>query len=176
MTVDEFLAWAQDQPGRYELIGGETYAMSPAGAAHAEVKFAMQSALAAELRRRGLPCRMLPDGMTVRIDATTAYEPDASVYCGERLPSTSVEVPNPIIVVEVLSPSRRRVDATTKLAGYFRLASVAHYLIVDPSRPLVVHHARGTGDTILTYVITEGMIALNPSGIELRVADFYPAN
>jgi Uma2 family endonuclease len=136
----------------------------------------MQSALAAELRRRALPGRMLPDGMTVRIDATTAYEPDALVYCGERLPSTSVEVPNPIIVVEVLCPSTRRVDATTKLAGYFRPASVAHYLIVDPSRPLIVHHARGTGDTILTYIITEGMIALDPPGIELRVADFYPAN
>jgi hypothetical protein len=28
---------------------------------------------------------MLPDGMTVRIDETTAHEPDALVYCGERL-------------------------------------------------------------------------------------------
>jgi Uma2 family endonuclease len=174
ISVDEFLAWALDHPGRFELIAGEPCAMSPEGAAHAEVKFAVQTALAAELRRRALPCRMLPDGMTVRIDATTAYEPNALVYCGERLPSASIEVPNPMIVVEVLSPSTRRVDATTKLAGYFRLPSVAHYLIVDPTQPLVVHHVRRAGDAILTYIVTEGAIALDPPGMELRLADFYP--
>jgi Uma2 family endonuclease len=173
MTVDEFLAWSDERPGRFELVAGEIHAMSPEGAAHAEVKFAVQAALAAAIRRRGLLWRMLPDGMTVRVDEATAYEPDALVYCGERLPSAAVEVPNPVIVVEVLSPSTRRVDATTKPAGYFRLPSVAHYLIVDPGQRLVVHHVRQTDGTLQTRIITEGEIVLDPPGMELRVADFY---
>src|SRR6266568_9352820 len=127
MTVDEFLAWAEDHPGRYDLLDGIVHAMSPEGAGHAKTKFAVQAALAAGIRARGLPCHMLPDGMTVRIDAATAYEPDALVYCGPELPAAAIEVPDPIIVVEVLSPSTRRIDATIKLAGYFRLASVTHY-------------------------------------------------
>jgi Uma2 family endonuclease len=173
MTVDEFLTWAGERPGRFELVAGEPLAMSPEGVAHAEIKFAVQAALAAEVRRRALPCRMLPDGMTVRVDETTAYEPDALVYCGERLPSAAVEVPNPVIVVEVLSPSTRRVDASTRLAGYFRVPSVLHYLIVDPGQPLVVHHQRQTGGTLQTRIITDGVIALDPPGMELRLADFY---
>jgi Uma2 family endonuclease len=111
--------------------------------------------------------------MTVRIDETTAYEPDAVVHCGPQLPSSAVEVPDPVIVVEVLSPSTRQFDVSIKLAGYFRLPSVAHYLIVEPTQPLIVHHCRGRGDTILTRVITEGTIALDPPGLELAVADLY---
>ncbi len=105
ITVDEYLAWAQGQPGRYELYDGTVHAMSPEGAGHAKVKFALQTALAAGIRARGLPCHMMPDGMTVRIDARTAFEPDALVYCGPKVTPTSLEIANPVIVVEVVSPA-----------------------------------------------------------------------
>ena len=173
MNVDEYLAWAQEHPGRYELSDGEVVAMSPEGAGHAAVKYAVQTALLAGIRARGLPCHMLPDGMTVRIDETTAYEPDALVYCGAKLSASDIEVQAPIIVVEVLSPSTRRIDASAKLAGYFRVPSVAHYLIVDPTRPSVIHHARGEGGTILTRIVTEGRIVLDPPGLELALSEIY---
>lgn len=173
MTVDEFLAWAEGRPGRYELFRGEVYAMSPETVGHTETKGAIHAALLAGIRQRGLPCYALPDGATVRIDDTAAYEPDALVYCGQKLPPSALEVPNPTIVVEVLSPSTRRVDASLKLAGYFRLPSVAHYLIIDPNQPYILHHARGTGDSILTHIVTNGSIMLNPPGLELVVADIY---
>jgi Uma2 family endonuclease len=175
MTVDQFLPWAAEQPGRYELFNGEVHAMSPEGAGHAKIKFAVQTALAAGIRARGLPCHMLPDGMTVRVEETTAHEPDALVYCGPELAPSAIEVPNPVIVVEVLSPSTRRIDATAKLAGYFRLPSVAHYLIVDPTKPMIVHHARGAEGTLVTRIVTEGSITLDPPGMELAVSEIYRA-
>ena len=61
MTVDEFLAWAEAQEGRYELHDGEVFSMAAERAIHAEVKFAVQSALQAGIRKAGLPCFMLPD-------------------------------------------------------------------------------------------------------------------
>src|SRR5207249_2539060 len=105
----------------------------------------------------------------------TAYEPDALIYCGSELSPTAVEVPSPVIVVEVLSPSTRRVDLSKKLAGYFRIASVTHYLIVDPLKPSIIHHARAAGDTITTRIISAGSIALDPPGLEIAVADIYDA-
>ena len=48
-----------------------------------------------------------------------------------------------------------------------------HYLIVDPDRPLVIHHARATDDSILTRIVREGAIALDPPGIGLSLADIY---
>ena len=173
MTVDEYLGWAVGRPGRYELFRGEVFAMSPETSGHAETKYAVQSALKNAIRRRQLSCHMLPDGMTVRIDDHTAYEPDALVYCGPKLPASVVEVPEPVILVEVLSPSTRRIDVSRKLADYFRLPSVMHYVIINLVRPLVLHHARGAGDTILTRIITEGTATLEPPGLELAVADIF---
>jgi Uma2 family endonuclease len=173
MTVDEYLAWAEDHPGRYELFRGEVFPMSPEVLGHTEVKGALYSALLADIRLRKLSCHVLTDGPTVRVDSLTAYEPDALVYCGEKHPPTAVEVPNPVILVEVLSPSSRRIDVSLKLAGYFRLPSVAHYLIVDPTQQSIIHHARAAGDDILTRVITAGSIALDPPGLELTLADIY---
>jgi Uma2 family endonuclease len=173
MKVDEYLAWAQAHPGRYELRDGEIVARSPEGAGHATIKFAVQTALLAGIRARGLPCHMLPDGMTVRVDESTAYEPDALVYSGAKLAPSAIEVSEPVIVVEVLSPSTRRIDASAKLAGYFRVPSVTHYLIVDPNKPLVIHHARGGEDTILTHIVTQGTIELNPPGLAVALANIY---
>jgi Uma2 family endonuclease len=147
--------------------------MSPEGAGHAERKAAVHAVLLAAIRARGLRCYALPDGMTVRINDTTAYEPDAVVYCGEKLASRAVEISEPVIVVEVLSPSTRHIDLAAKLADYFRLPSVSHYLIVDPDKPRIVHHARNTGDAILTRVVTEGIIKLDPPGIEIAMSDVY---
>ena len=173
MTVDEYLAWTDGQPGRYELCNGTVYAMSPEGAGHAKVKGAVHGALVAGIRARGLPCHALPDGMTVRVDAATAYEPDALVYCGQEVAPSALEIPNPVVVVEVLSPSTRRIDTSAKVAGYFRLPSVAHYLILDPMQPLILHHTRGAGETIVTRIAREGIIKLDPPGLELAVADVY---
>jgi Uma2 family endonuclease len=176
MSVDEFLAWAEGRPGRYELFRGEVFAMSPEGLGHIKVKYDIHLALRMAIRQRKLRCHAVGDGATVRIDQETAYEPDALVYCGEQLPPTDLVVPKPVIIVEVLSPSSRHIDVAQKLAGYFRLPSVAHYLIVDPMQPTVIHHARGTGDTIATRVVTAGSIALDPPGIEISLADIYAAD
>jgi Uma2 family endonuclease len=173
MTVDKYLAWADGQAGRYELVNGTVHPMSRESAGHAEKKAAMHAALLAGIRTGRLPCHALPDGMTVRIDDATAYEPDAVVCCGTKLPPASIEMPKPVIVVEVLSPSTRHIDLSTKLAGYFRLPSVAHYLIVDPDQPLIIHHARRSDDAILTHIVREGMITLDPPGLELALADVY---
>jgi Uma2 family endonuclease len=175
LTVDEYLAWAEGRPGRYELYQGVVYAMAPERAAHAKTKLAIHMALSAAIRAQQLPCHVMPDGMTVRIDETTAHEPDGLVYCGPELPPSTLLVPNPMIVLEVLSPSSQRIDATRKLAGYFRVPSVVHYLIVDPDQPLVIHHARQADDSILTHIVREGVIKLDPPGLELALVDVYGA-
>jgi Uma2 family endonuclease len=173
MTVDEYLAWAEGRPGRFELYAGVVYAMAPERAVHAEVKYAVQTALLSGIRRAGIPCHMLPDGMTVRVDDDTAHEPDALVYCGTELPGSVVEVPHPTIVVEVLSPSRRHIDASAKLAGYFCVPSVHHYLIVDPDRRLIIHHGRGEGDVIATRIVSEGTLRFDPPGMDVTVGEMF---
>lgn len=111
MSADEFLAWSQMQPRRYELAGGEVIAQASERAAHAKIKGAVFIALTNGVRRKSLPFHALPDGMAVRIDSDTVFEPDAQVYCGPELPPDALFVESPIIVVEALSPSTGRNDA-----------------------------------------------------------------
>lgn len=172
MTVDEFLAWAEGRPGRYELVEGEVVAMSPERARHARAKAAAFNALAQAIRTSGAPCEAFADGMTVRIDKRTAYEPDAVVHCGERLDDDAVHVTNPVVVVEVVSPGSARADAGAKLTGYFRVPSVQHYLLIDSVQALLVHHRR-TPDLIETRILGDGVLRLDPPGIELAVRDLF---
>jgi Uma2 family endonuclease len=174
MTVEEFLDWAQTQEmGRYELDNGRVVAMSPEQGQHLRVKGAAFIALSAAIKRAGVPCEAFPDGATVRIDAHTAFEPDASVNCGERMGDTELIAPNPVIVVEVLSPSTERRDHAHKLANYFRVPSIEHYLIIDPETRRIVHYKRGGGDVLETRIVAAGASRLEPPGLEIAVEDVF---
>lgn len=173
MDVEEYLSWSESQEGRFELVDGIVYAQASERAAHVRVKGLVFIALVNAIKKRGLSCHALVDGMALRIGKRTVFEPDAVVYCGPELPPDALLVENPVIVVEVLSPSTGRNDVTRKLAGYFTLPSVKHYLIVDPDERLVIHHTRGEDGVVRTYPLREGEVALDPPGLAIDLAEFY---
>jgi Uma2 family endonuclease len=173
MDVAAFLTWAEGRQGRWELRDGQPVMMAPERALHALAKFAAQKALENGIARSGLPCRVFPDGMTVRMNARTAFEPDALVVCPPPSDLNTMEIPNPVIVVEVLSPSTAADDHGVKLDGYFSLGSVFHYLILDPDRRVMIHHRRGHAAAIETRVLREGQVILDPPGFEAQVAAFF---
>ena len=93
--------------------------------------------------------------------------------CGPPPPGDALEITDPVIVVEVLSPSTAAIDHGPKLMGYFSLPSLAHYLILDPERRVAIHHKRGQGDIIETRILSEGVVRLDPPGIEAPVAEMF---
>ncbi len=173
MDVDAFLLWAEGRDGRWELRNGQPVVMAPERAMHALTKYAAQESLKAAIQRAGLTCMMFPDGMTVRITARTAFEPDALVVCPSPPDLNTMEIPNPVIVLEVLSPSTAGDDHGLKLDSYFSLPSVEHYLIIDPDRKVMIHHKRGAAGAIETRILREGLVRLAPPGLEAEVAGFF---
>lgn len=175
MTVDEFIPWAMAQPtGRYELVRGEVVAMSPERSRHRQVKATIFMTLTAALQRREVAGVIEPDGSTVRISSDVAFEPDALVYLGDRHPPGSIEVPNPLIIVEVLSEGTAGVDTGRKFSGYFSLPSVVHYLIVDADLNLITHHRRTAAGAIESSIIRSGVLRLDPPGLDLPLAEIFP--
>ncbi|RBP09678.1 Uma2 family endonuclease [Roseiarcus fermentans] len=175
MDVDAYLAWAAGRGGRWELREGRPVMMAPERAIHALTKAAAYEALKAGVQRGGLPCRVFPDGMTVRINARTAFEPDALVVCPCPPDLNTMEIPNPVIVVEVLSPSTAADDHGAKLDGYFSLPSVEHYLILDPDRRVMIWRKRGLAGAIETLIVRDGLVRLDPPGLEAEVEGFFAA-
>jgi Uma2 family endonuclease len=181
MTADEFLAWAESLPkeaGKFELWDGEVIVKhGPVGQQHAEraqhweTKAALYRALFEAIKRTGLPCHVAVDGPTVRFADNKLVEPDVLVYCGEKVPRDALEVPNPTIVAEVLSPSTGTMDLGVKLQGYFTVKTVQHYLVIDPDRPLLIHHKRGTGDAIETRIAMGASLRLDPPGLDVDLGE-----
>jgi Uma2 family endonuclease len=177
MTVAEFLPWAEDArgrgEGRFELIGGVVRAMNAERAAHWKTKLAVAIALLAGVRRAKLPCHVVPDGASVIVDDMTTYEPDAIVYCGDEVEAASLTVPNPVILVEVISPSTGHIDRGDKLENYFRIPSVQHYLMTYPDQRMVVHHQRAEAGTLTTRISHDGDLRLDPPGITVLVEELF---
>ncbi len=175
MNADEFIAWAMEQPEgcHYELAGGEVVTMAPERLGHALVKQLFVRRLTEEIERLGLDCMALPDGVGVRVNERTIYEPDAMLRCGPKLSYDTVTVDDPIVVVEVRSRSTGYRDSGIKLIDYFELPSVRHYLIAKIEDKVVIHHRRATekGD-IMTSIVHDGPVRLDPPGIVLR--DLFP--
>jgi Uma2 family endonuclease len=167
MTSDEFIAWAMEQPEgqRYELFAGRVVGMAPERSAHALAKFRVARRLEEAVERDGLACTVYPDGMAVVIDELTTYEPDALLRCGPAVSPDTVKLTDPVIVVEVLSPSTRARDHGDKLIDYFRLESVQHYLIVRTEDQAVIHHARNADGSILRRIVRDGVLRLDPPGL-----------
>lgn len=174
MTREEFLAWVARQPsGRFERIDGIVVAMAPERIAHNRRKGAARDALRRAVREAALAsCEVFADGVSVRVE-NSDFEPDASLHCGPRLPDSSMHVPDPVVLVEVLSPDSGTRDRATKLRAYFKLPSVQHYLIVWPDEQRVVRHSRMPNGEVATQVFTSGDIRLDPPGITVGVEELY---
>ena len=174
ISREDYRRWVAEQPrGRFERVDGRIVRMSPERIAHVRVKFNVCLALRTGIRAAGVSCEALSDGVTVETGEND-YEPDAVVNCGERLDDNAVAASNPVVVVEVLSPGTRGNDTGGKLADYFTVASIMHYLIVHPFKRVVIHHRRVEGsNTIDTAVVSSGEIRLDPPGFAVDVDEFY---
>ncbi|NBB82587.1 MAG: Uma2 family endonuclease [Alphaproteobacteria bacterium] len=175
MTLEAFFAWYEAQPEgrRYELVDGQPFAMAAQRNRHGIMKANAYVALRRAIDQSAVDCFTMADGVTIAIDDHNAYEPDAAVQCGGGVDLDSVTLDMPTLVVEVLSPSSRGVDTGRKLVGYFRVASIRHYLVVVADRRLVTHHSRTADDRMETALITDGTLVLDPPGLDLPVAALF---
>jgi Uma2 family endonuclease len=165
MVADEFLLWAEAHEGRWELHDGAVRVMPPETIDRAQAKSAVVLSLEAAVAHANARCKVFSGKAAVRVNANTVFEPDALVCCGTRTPC-GVEARNPIIVVDILG---------SRLVDYFSLPDVAHYLNLDPDRRVLIHHKRGQGDIIETRILTEGLLRLDPPGLEAPVAEMFAA-
>ena len=174
MSVDEFLDWSKRQErGKYELFDGVVVMQQSQRWRHARVKLEIAILLRQAVKQASLACYVAPDGMTVRPPSGgKAFEPDALLAALPEPDLDSLEVANPLIVIEVLSPSTAQVDVTVKLQAYFEIPTVEHYLVVDPDSRMVIHFRR-SGTALETRIISDGVLALEHLGIGIDMAELF---
>jgi Uma2 family endonuclease len=172
LTVEQFLDFYKGVRG-YELVEGEVLKMAAESNRHGMLKGNIYFALRQSIKAAGLDCIAMPDGTSVKISSRTAREPDVSVQCGKSPNADSMVLDKPVIVVEVASPSSARRDEDQKLAEYFSVPSIMHYLIVWPKQNYCYHHKRIDDDKILTTIVRSGNMEFDPPGVVLSFEDIF---
>lgn len=168
-TVEEFDRWNAEQPERWELIGGVPVMIAPAALAHTIIKGNIFAALRAGLG--GKRCRAYVDGAEVKGHKLVAI-PDVVVEC--RPPDLrSPTLAEPVLIVEVTSPSSERDDTHRKWRGYCLIPSLQHYLVVSQEERFATLHSRTGPSSWAETVHQDGTIELAAVGVALSLDEIY---
>ena len=134
-SFGEYLELEEASNTRHEFAGGEIYAMAGGTPEHAALAMAIGAALVTQLRDKG--CRVYSSDLRVRVQATglTTY-PDLTVVWGpaQADPASDTTVLNPVVVVEVLSPSTEDYDRNDKRENYVQIPSLKDVMLVAYDR------------------------------------------
>lgn len=172
-TIDAFFAWSEGQPLRYELVNGRPLRMM-AGAknVHDDIVVNILLSMGPQIIKSG--CRPFTGDGAVETYPGQIRRPDVGVDCGPRNPN-SYKAQAPRLVVEVLSPSTRDLDALQKLGEYKNVKTLSHILFVEPLAPFVIHWSRGA-DGAWSEARIEDMgasVPLDAVGAKLALRDIY---
>ena len=175
LTPEEYIALERKAHVKSEYFNGHIIAMSGASRAHNRITGDISIEL--NLQLRGKDCEVFSSDMRVRPSLDDAYfYPDVVVVCGRQEFEDDVldTLLNPILVVEVLSPSTEAYDRSEKFTRYKQLASLREYVLVAQDSVRVEHHHLHVAQWMLSHYRSLDEVLLLPSiGCQLSLRDIY---
>lgn len=175
MTAEDL--WAMGEDARWcELIRGELVYMSPASGMHSQVAgMILRHLLVFASKGRQQQVFESSAGYILGRDPDIVLSPDVSVVRSDRFPPEGAGnrfmelVPD--LVVEVISPSERPGQVTTKLLTYLNAGVQAVWLVDPEDRSVTVHAAGQTPRTLAIDDELDGGDVL--PGFSVPVADIF---
>ncbi len=143
ITEEEYLAREEAAEEKSEFVQGETHAMAGGTGDHNTISQNVAAALWVVLRGRG--CRVMTSDMKVYAGQEIFYYPDVTVVCGQPLyydPANTI-LTNPILLVEVLSPSTEAKDQGRQVSALPADGNAYVLLLVSQNEPRMEQFSRG---------------------------------
>ena len=174
-TPEEYLITERKATLKSEYLNGEILAMSGASNAHNLITLDIATELNIQLRRQG--CFVYASDMRVRTSPTGSYfYPDIAVVCeGPQFEDNVFDtLLNPILVIEVLSPSTEIYDRGEKFLRYQELSSLREYILVSQNKVHVEHYRLLGAQWVQTeFHRHEDVLSLISIECELPLRDIY---
>lgn len=151
LTEADYLAFERTSDHKHEYYAGTIVAQAGASATHNRITMNTINSLYTQLQHRS--CTVYSSDMRVKIPEKQSYVyPDISVVCGqEQFADTGQEILiNPVVVIEVLSPSTERHDRGKKFEMYRTIPSLQEYLLIAQDARRVDHFVR-QADNLWTF-------------------------
>jgi Uma2 family endonuclease len=172
MSLDEYLAFEEQSPVKHEYVAGEVHAMSGVTTRHNLITLNITRHLHGGARAHG--CRVFATDVKLRA-ADRIYYPDVVLACG-RAAEVEWIVEEPLLVVEVTSPSTRATDRREKLESYRRIPALRAYLIVAQRRRHVLAYLRASdGEWLRTEYVGSDRILLPVLNTKIGLDEIYEA-
>ncbi len=175
LTPEEYLAWERKADIKHEYLRGEIIAMSGASYHHTLITMSISGELYIQLKEQG--CTVHTNDMRVRTHPDVSYfYPDVLVVCGEpRFEDNTFDtLLNPIVLVEVLSPSTESYDRGEKFEHYQQLTSLREYILVSQDQVQIEHyHLKETQWELTEFRSLENIVPLSSIECELPLEDIY---
>ena len=175
-TLEEYFAVEEASAIRHEYYRGRILAMAGGSYDHALIignaVFGLKSAL------RDKPCDVLPTELRLAADPDSHYTyPDVLVICGEPVFQLGSKhtVSNPVVIMEVLSPSTEAIDRGRKFADYRKLPTLREYVMISQHEPRVEVYRLGLGGqwTLFEYIGLDTAVQLESLGVDLPMSEIY---
>lgn len=176
LTPAEYLEIERRAETKSEYFQGQMFALAGGSYRPGHLIGNLTRALGNALREK--PCIVTPTEVRLRVSPEGLYTyPDLMVVCGA--PAFADEendtLLNPVLLVEVLSPSTEAQDRGFKFAQYRRLDSLREYVLVAQNEPRVERFLRQPGETWLLseFAGLDTACPLESVGAEVRLRDVY---
>ena len=175
VSVEEYLAGEASSAIKHEYVDGRIYAMSGRKNAHNRLASRVLVSLGRQLD--GNRCEPFNSDTKIRIrhgERTYFYYPDVSVVCDSNS-DAEVFQDRPVVIVEVLSDSTRRIDEGEKRDRYFLVDSLDTYVLLEVDRPMatVFQRVEKTGEFVSTIYEGDAAISLPVIDSSITFADIY---
>ncbi len=176
MSEADYLAYADEQREKHEYSQGYVYAMTGGSLRHNVISGNTITHLNILLDDRN--CLVSSSDTRIHIASKKAYRyPDVSVICDDPayVQERTDTVSNPVLLVEVLSPSTAFIDYNDKLTEYTAIDSLAAYLLVAQDAVRVHSYIRHKTDEWLYRPVTglDEKISIPTLNITLELARIY---
>jgi Uma2 family endonuclease len=127
MSLDAYLTTPTDH--RVEWVNGRTFAMAGGSPRHNAMAFELAAAIRPLLPAQ---CRGAGSDQRIHVVETGLFTyPDLVIACGTWAIGPGQALENPLVVVEVLSPSTEAYDRGAKFAHYRRIPSLREYVLIS---------------------------------------------
>ena len=176
-TLDEYFALEQASEARWEYWDGELVCMSGGKQQHYLISSNVHYRLRLQLGDGR--CQAFTGDMPIWTPTLPPYRyPDASVACGELRfqPIHGIDaLINPVLIVEVLSPTTASRDFEEKFKAYQAIATFRQYLLIAQDAPRVTHYMRqASGDWAQAEVSgLDAALTLDSIGATLSLRDIF---
>lgn len=130
LSIEEFLHWDDGSDVRYELLDGQPVAMASPSGGHQIIAVSFARRLAEALDNCP-PFSARSEAPIAAPDrADTCHVADLAVTCRPHEPLQRL-VPDPLVIVEILSPTTENKDRKVKLPSYRAIPSVQEIVLID---------------------------------------------